>query len=311
MPRLTLILLLATTATAAGCQQEQPDGDAINGSEPVLNLPSVPRPEPAIDRASLLAAAAEAASATAAGAEAPASLRSLDGRQFELRIRFGCRGPSNDLEERWLGWSFDPAARRIRVRAMPTISKDVPLVARITGDRFEAVEGFWIPRPWLLQPICPAAAAVQAVQAQPQTQAGADDRQQRQPERAEAQQARRQPSAAGGSGEEEERAEVEPVPTPPRIGIAQFFTDEDSRTRRRDMRPYQAGQTLAEGKAISSQGYNLVLSGRLRALPGAGVIQCSARNPDSPPECIISAEFLRVWIEQPGTGEVIAEWGGS
>ena len=100
------------------------------------------------------------------------------------------------------------------------------------------------------------------------------------------------------------------MPRPPRIGIAQYFTKDDPRTRRRDSRPYEANHTLDEGKAISSQGYNLVLAGRLRALPGRGVIHCSARGPDSPPECIISAEFLRVWIEQPDTREVIAQWGG-
>ena len=195
------------------------------------------------------------------------------------------------------------------MRAMPTISMNETLVAQIGGDKFEAVEGFWIPRPWLLQPVCPATAAVQRVEHQSQMRQPADAQQQQQPSEGRAQQERRQPGAsAAPDSTGEERAE--PVPTSPRIGIAQFFTDEDSRTRRRDMRPYQASHTLAEGKAISSQGYNLVLSGRLRALPGRGIIECAARSAESPPECIISAEFLRVWIEQPATSEVIAEWGG-
>lgn len=99
------------------------------------------------------------------------------------------------------------------------------------------------------------------------------------------------------------------MPTPPRFGIAQFFTSDDPRTRRRDSRPYEANHTLAEGEAISSQGYDLVMSGRLRALPGRGVIHCSARGADSPPECVVSVQFLRVWIEQPDTRQVIAEWG--
>lgn len=311
MLRLSPILLLAATAAVAACQQQQPDA-AVDGNvtEPVLNLPSVPRPEPRLDRASLLAAVAEAASATAAGAGTPETVRALDGRQFELRIRFGCRGPSNELGDRWLGWSFDPEKRRIRVRAMPTISKDVTLVAQLSGEQFEAVEGFWIPRPWLLQPVCPAAAAVRGVQDQSQAQRTGDAQQQSKPNEGRAQQERRQPGRDEARRIDGDEERAEPVPTPPRVGIAQFFTDEDSRTGRRDMRPYQAGHTLAEGKAISSQGYNLVLSGRLRALPGRGVVQCSARNPNSPPECIVSAEFLRVWIEQPATREIIAEWGG-
>jgi hypothetical protein len=250
-----------------------------------------------MDRASLLAAVAEAASAAAAGAQMPETIQSLDGRQFEIRIRFGCRGPASDLGERWLGWSFDPAERRIRVRARPTISGDDPLVEQIGDDRFEAVEGFWIPRPWLLQPVCPAAAAVQGT-----TGAG-------QPDSSDAGQPPEQQEERGSGTVPAQDGLGEPIPAAPTIGIAQFFTSEDPRSRRRGTRPYQAAHTLKEGQALSSQGYNLVLSGRLRALPGRGVIHCIPRNPDAPPQCLVSAEFLRVWIEQPDTRDVIAEWG--
>ena len=295
MHRSPLIALLAATAVVGACQQEQPEPDNNVAEEPTRNQPTVPRPRPPLDRTALLGAVAEAASATAAGAEMPEAVRALDGRQFELRIRFGCRGPVTDLGDRWLGWSFDSERRRIRVRARTTISKDDPIVERIGAEGFEAVEGFWIPRPWLLQPVCPAGAALQPAAEQ-----------QQQPEEPKQQQtADQQPAQT--SPEDQERA---PAPRPPRIGIAQYFTKEDPRTRRRDSRPYEASHTLDEGKAISPQGYDLVLAGRLRALPGRGVVECSARGPDSPPECIISAEFLRVWIEQPGTRDVIAQWGG-
>jgi hypothetical protein len=289
MHRLSLTALLALAVAAAACRQQEPANDTNAVDEPVLNLPAVPRPRPPLDRASLLSAVAEAASATAAGAEMPESVRSLDGRQFEIRIRFGCRGPATDLGERWLGWSFDPEERRIRVRAAPTISRDDAVVAEIGGEDVEAVEGFWLPRPWLLQPVCPAAAAVAAA-----PEASGPEAQQQRPQT---------PASAAG-----DETRSEPVPTAPRIGIAQFFTRQDPRTRRRDMRPYQAAHALAEGQAISSQGYNLVLSGRLRDLPGRGVINCVARAIDAAPDCVVSAEFLRVWIEQPGTREVIAEW---
>lgn len=295
MHRLPLIALSAAAAALAACDRQQPAAEDNLAEEPVLNLPSVPRPEPPIDRASLLAAIAEAASATAAGVEMPETVRSLDGRQFELRIRFGCRGPATELSERWLGWSYNPDERRIRVRARPTISREDALVAQFSGEEFEAVEGFLIPRPWLLQPVCPAAAAVRSA---PDSRRGQGEN----PEQRQAEEAADLATAADQRGE--------PMPIPPRFGIAQFFTSDDPRTRRRGSRPYEAAHTLDEGKAISSQGYDLVLSGRLRALPGRGVIHCSARGPDSPPECVVSAEFLRVWIEQPGTREVIAEWGG-
>jgi hypothetical protein len=292
MRRLLILVLLAATAVAAGCKREQARSDQNAAEGPAVNRPVVPRPAPPLDRASLLAAIAEAASATAAGAELPESVQSLDGRQFEMRIRFGCAGPATDLRERPLGWSFDSESRRIRVRAMPTISKNQPLVEQLSDGDFEAVEGFWILRPWLLQPICPASAAIRG-------KANTAERERES-----------QPAAnVADPGESADDQLDQPMPGPPRFGIAQFFTKEDPRTRRRGMRPYEAGHKLDEGKAISSQGFNLVLSGRLRALPGRGVILCLARNANSPPECVVSAEFLRVWIEQPDSGDVVAEWG--
>jgi hypothetical protein len=62
---------------------------------------------------------------------------------------------------------------------------------------------------------------------------------------------------------------------------------------------------------VGAVGFTLVLSGRLKALPDRRVILCSARGPDSPPECVVSAEFDRVWIEHPATKEVVAQWGDS
>lgn len=287
--RLSLLhppLLCAALALCACDRQSEPAVENADGA--ALNLPAIPAPEPPIDRAGLLAAVAEAASAASAGIPAPESLQSLDGRQFQLRIRFGCSGPSQALGSQPLGWTYDPGTRRLRIRARPTIARDDPLVGRIGGEQFESVEGFWVPRPWLLQPVCPASSAVLELSDEP-------------PPGAEKDVAKTGP--AGSTLEE-------PLPRAPRIGIAQFFTSTDARTRRRDSRPYEAAKTLAEGSAIPSQGFDLVLSGRLRAIPGSGVIECLAKSADSPPECIVSAQFQRVWIEDPASSEVYAEWGG-
>ena len=283
-PRIAALLLLA--AIAGGCRQQPGTAENV-AREPVANQASVVRPSPPLDRAALLAAVAQAASSAASATPLPPELRQLDGRQFEVRIRFGCRGPSSGNGTEWLNWSYNAGTRTIRVSARPTISADESLVATIGGEGFEAAEGFWIPRPWLLQPVCPATAAVQTPAEQESEQAGTP------------------PSREAGAKED-----AEPLPARQRVGIAQFFTDSDSRTARRDSRPYQAVHTLEEGQAIGSQGFNLVLSGRLRALPGGGVIKCVAPEADTPPDCIVSAEFQRAWIEQPETGKVIADWGG-
>jgi hypothetical protein len=289
-------LAAAASAALLGCQPAEPDNVADeNAEEPAVNLPSVPLTAAAMERAELLDAVREAASAAASGMDDGAAQRQLDGRPFELRIRFGCRGPSTALADALLGWSFQPERRTLRVRAMPTISSADPVAAEIAGDAVEAVEGFWVPRPWLLQPVCPAAAAVRSAPAEPQAEAEAEEE-----------------PAAPAEGAEEDAAgeqEVRPSLRWPKIGIAQFFTATDARTRRRDMRAYEAVTTLEADQPLGSQGFDLVLSGRLRALPGKGVIECVAEDANTPPDCIVSAEFDRVWIEQPETKEIVAEWG--
>jgi len=286
VPMLHPPLLCAALALSACDRQSEPAVGNAEGA--ALNLPAVPTPEPPIDRAALLAAVAEAASAAASGMPAPESLQSLDGRQFQLRIRFGCSGPSRELGSKPLGWTYESGTRRLRIRARPTIARDEPLAVQIGGEQFESVEGFWVARPWLLQAVCPASQAVVALVDDPQSEA----------------------VTGGAESRPVESLSEEPSPTAPRVGIAQFFTSADSRTRRRDNRPYEAAKTLDEGSAIPSQGFDLVLSGRLRAIPGKGVIECVAKSADSPPECIVSAQFQRVWIEEPASGEVYAEWGG-
>ena len=288
--------LVGLFAGAAACQPDAPAENADGAAEePALNQPLVPRPQPPLDRAALFAAVAQAASAEASGTEDGEAQRALDGRQFELRIRFGCRGPSADLREAWLGWVRDAEDGTLRVRAKPTLGADDALVRALGGDDFEAVEGFWIPRPWLLEPACPAIAAVLPPGQSADSQAA--------PERT-------SPAPKEASAGADVRNAADPVPNWPRIGIAQFFTDTDPRTGRRSMRPYEAVKTIHPEQPLGSQGFDLVLSGRLRALPGGKVVACVARNPDNAPECVISAQFDRVRIERPGDGEIIAEWGG-
>ena len=100
-------------------------------------------------------------------------------------------------------------------------------------------------------------------------------------------------------------------PADERVGIAQFFTEADPRTHRRDSRAYEATKRLEEKEAPSSHGYDLVLSGRLKALPDGRVIACAAAQAEAPPECIVSAGFDRVRIERPDTRAVVAEWDGA
>lgn len=295
------ILPLAACAALAACQPASEE-DAANDSaanDVMLNLPSVPRPDPPMDRAAILSAVAMAASATAAGTDDSEANRLLDGKPFEFRIRFGCRGPSPDLQEAMFGWTLDRESGTLRVRATPTISADGQIVQRIAGEDFEAAEGFWVPRPWLLQPACPAAAAVRPAPAEQKAETDA------------AANAAGNQSAQVPAPVEDEQETESPPPAWPKVGIAQFFRDTDPRTGRRGMQPYETVKTLDPAKPISSQGFNLVISGRLRALPGRRVIACVSRGADTPPDCIVSARIDRVRLERPDSKEILAEWGGS
>lgn len=293
------ILPLAACAGLAACQpaSEENAANASVANEVGLNLSSVPRPEPPMDRAALLMAVVRAASATAAGSDDGAADRELDGSPFELRIRFGCRGPSPDLAEAMFGWALDRESGTLRVRATPTISSGDEIVQQIAGEEFEAVEGFWVPRPWLLEAACPPAAAVVPTPAQPEAPPAAAGRD------------RRPPAQAPAAVEDEQETES-PPPAWPKVGIAQFFRDTDPRTGRRGITPYETVKTLDPAQPIGSQGFDLVLSGRLRALPGQRVIACVSRGADRPPDCIVSARIDEVRLERPGSKDLLAEWSG-
>lgn len=137
----------------AACQPDA--GPVANEKEDLVeaSAPTLPMVEPPLDRSALLLAAAKAGSAAALGQSDLTEQRSLDGKTFEIRIRFGCAavgaGTSNAGP---FNVRFDPADRTLRVRAAPDLTRDTPPVA---ADGIEHVEGFWMRRPWLLTPGCP------------------------------------------------------------------------------------------------------------------------------------------------------------
>jgi hypothetical protein len=283
-PQATLLrpataVLCATLLFA--CRAEQPqEAHAENQSidkSPPRRLPTV---EPPFDRTRLLLAVVRAASAHTAGTTDPGAQRSLDGKQFEVRLRFGCDGPGPGRGS--YGWSLDPDGRTLRVRAVPTVSLDDGVARSVAGDDVEAVEGFWLPRPWLLEAACPNGQPIAAPAASP------DD--------------------AEKPKEDPAKASVPSIAAPQRIGIAQFFTAEGARTRRRMNRPFEAVKQLADGDRAGQNGFDLVLSGRLRARADGRVILCEGSGLDRPPDCIVSAAVDRVWIERPDDRAVMAEW---
>jgi hypothetical protein len=289
--RLGPFFLLLTAI--AGCRAQQSSDIATANdaqpSEPATNLTAaVPAPA-GLDRAGLLNAVRSAADASATGVDDAQAQRKLDGRQFEVRVRFGCAGPQESLKTATLGWSFDERTRTLRLKVTPTISADQEEISALAPEGTEAVEGFWIPRPWILGTACPVDAAPKP--APPLEGASA--------------QSERTPAVTAPDADQQDR---QPAAVRGRIGIAEFFGEDDARTGRRGQRPYESTKVLDKDQMVGRQGFNLVLSGRLRALPGRKVIHCIVAGRDSPPNCVVSAHFDQVWIEHPDGGETIAQW---
>lgn len=238
---------------------------------------------PPLDREALLLAMARAASDAALGREPSQAQRDLDGKRFVLRMRFGC---STDVSGDARRWTFDEGRRRLELKVGNDISDATPLVQDLDEDGYEAVEGFWIRRPWLLAADCrrPAPPPVAASEA-----AGTDDGE-----------------APAAKSSNEDAAPGQPI-----IGIAHFFTADDARTHRRAGRGYAVTKALPEGISPSANGYDIVVTGRLRRLASGRIIACVSRDAAKPPACLASAQFESVAITNPDTGEILAEWSGA
>ena len=272
---------VACAVLVAGC--DAPDSDPPAGpASSSAALPRLPVAEAPLDREALLVAVLRAASAAAAGQDSQQAQRALDGKRFELRLRFGC--PTDEVAEgdtRTV--RFESDRRVVRIEIGPEIESDTPLAEETADSAFEAVEGFWIRRPWMLDAACPRTAA------QPSAQGDTEDA---------------QPDAAPRADAADAELPSQPAP---RVGIAQFFSEADARTHRRDGRAYRAADDLAEGETPSSAGYDLIIEGRLQSLPDGKVISCRP-NGARQPSCLISARFEEVSLERADTGELIAEW---
>jgi len=153
-PRRAVVLsTLVASLFLAQCNRDRP--------EPVPAEPVVvdPTPEQAavtpttLNRSDLLAATARAASAYAAG-EQVRGADPLVGRPFSLRVPFGCNGPQPTAAESagdgLARWSWGTENKIIELGLTPGDWLNTALISGVAeGANWEAVEGFWIPRPWL------------------------------------------------------------------------------------------------------------------------------------------------------------------
>jgi len=235
----------------------------------------IPLPPPPLGRAELLQAITVAAGDFAAAATYPDAAAALAGRRFELRLPFGCAGPG--LEAASVRYTYDAQRETLKLTAAPQVWTETSWVRDLVGgERTEAIEGFWISRPWMLAETCPPIPAPPATDSED----------------------------AEGAPPSEQAA---PPPSPETVGLAQVFETGGSRLLRRGGRPYEVTRKAPASDALRSGAYRLVVGGRVLAGGDGQPIRCRSEHPDRRPTCLVRVEFERIAFEN-ARGDVLAEW---
>lgn len=261
------LISLALAAALAGCEPRAP-ADAVPAPAPEPAPPPQTGPAMPLGRADLIGAAAAAAGAHAAGV-APGEGDPLVGRNFSVRLPFGCGGPASAetppveglAQARWQS----PEREALLLTLTPADWTAAPIITG-SGVAWEVVEGHWIDRPWLLEDRCPTV--------------------------------RVDPLRLGA-------AYVEP----PSVGLAAVHPEGGSRLSRRDGRAYRfvirgpAGGT----PRLPPDGFRLRLEGRIDAFPNGRAFRCDAPGPDARPVCVAAVALDRVAFETPD-GATLSEW---
>lgn len=233
-----------------------------------------PTPLSALTRGELVSAAGQAASAYAGG-QVPTETDPLVGRGFAVRVPFGCTGPSEAIEgtgsDGVARWKWGPDRKTIQLSLTPgdwtgsTLAFQ-PGPAANAAPLWEAVEGFWVPRPWLAAETCP--------------DVGTDPLQ-----------------------------TVLAPASPQTIGIAAVFEAGGSRIGRRNGRAYAFTVRTQRDQPLTAptEGYRLMLEGRVVGFPNGRAIRCRASGPDERPVCFAAVQLDKVAFED-ATGTTLSEW---
>jgi len=292
--RRLLIALIATGLAHAGCERrpEKPPEPAQPAPAPPTaetaptRLPTLP--PPALGRSEVLLALDAASSAYAAGQ--PETAENLAGRRFAIRQAFGCPGSpwsGDGGDEGRAGWKWNAKKTVIELSLRPADWTEAPIMG---GDNhWEAVEGFWLVRPWLRAEGCPAAAPAAEGAEKP----------------AEAAKAAEKPAASAAAGPA--KAPAAPAPSPQTAGVAAVFEHGGSRVGRRNGKAFSFTIRGDPAPEPPPAGYRQVLEGRFVAFPDGNAIRCQAASPDRRPLCVVAAEIDRIAFED-AEGKVLSEW---
>lgn len=112
----------------------------------------VPRP---MDRGDIIALAATAADAMAAGKEPPQALDDAVGRRVAIVIPFGCDGPAPENSSAPLRWRYDADKGALRLHVAPATWRAGDWWRQGNAPDMQAIEGFWVTHPWTSSDRCP------------------------------------------------------------------------------------------------------------------------------------------------------------
>lgn len=131
-----------------------PAAAAPDAPTPVTALPPVKTTPPPLSRTDLIL---EAEARAAASPGAPSGGRdTLVDRRFSLRIPFGCEGPQIGSGRAQAHYEVDAERRTLKLVARPVDLARHPLVTQSPEAKtIEALETFWVPRPWTRTDTCP------------------------------------------------------------------------------------------------------------------------------------------------------------
>jgi hypothetical protein len=139
----------------------QPEPARVATPAPVAapSPPAQKQPAPAVatlGRSDLILYAQRRADQFAAGSPAAPGADPLTGHRFFLKLPFGCNGANGAMLNPQTAVSYDATQDSLTVTAQPGSWASLPVMQPLVdAGKAEAVEGFWLPRPWTLSESCP------------------------------------------------------------------------------------------------------------------------------------------------------------